>query len=429
MTELDDRISAWLAAREPGTTPESLRASIARVPYDVRQAPFARLTDGLIGWGPAFGPMGRTVAILLVLALLAGMLAVIALLASRPEPGPLTRNGLVAFVGNPPSSRWLTDDIYLVNQDGSGLRQLTDTDQPEYSPAFSPDGSRLAYLRGERWCEVCGTDIPEVVVVDVMNGRELFASDVPAGWASNLDWSPDGRSIVAHSGGSVSSVVIDTGAWTELTRGLDGPAAWSPNGRWLLVIKGDLFAIPASEVGDAPVEDPSLLPGVRQLTDDERRKLVASWSPDSTSVLFMSTGQTWGPRVEVVALEDGVPRVLADDGFSPSWSPDGARVAYLKGPRSDLAGAEVWIVGADGANPRHLAESFTPPQWSPDGTLLYLFGEDGLFAVDATGTGQRVQFMLEQFRPQESDIEWLSAIEQFEGAYGPEGGADWQAIR
>jgi dipeptidyl aminopeptidase/acylaminoacyl peptidase len=111
------------------------------------------LTDGLIGWGPAFGPMGRTVAILLVLALLAGMLAVIALLASRPEPGPLTLNGLVAFVGNPPSSRWLTDDIYLVNQDGSGLRQLTDTDQPEYSPAFSPDGSRLAYLRGERNCK------------------------------------------------------------------------------------------------------------------------------------------------------------------------------------------------------------------------------------------------------------------------------------
>jgi Tol biopolymer transport system component len=438
MTELDDRISAWLAAREPGTTPESLRASIARVPYDVRQAPHARLTEGLAGWQPAFGSVGRAVAILLVLALLAGMLAVIALLTSPPEPGPLAQNGLMAFVGDADGSNEPPADIYLVNEDGSRLRQLTHTAEPEYSPAFSPDGSRLAYLRGWRACEACGTGFPgataQVVVVDVMNGRELFASDVPVGYAWNLDWSPDGRSIVAHSqspNGSWStwSVDVESGAWTELTRSLDAPAAWSPDGRWLLAIKGDLFAIPGNEVGDGPVEDPSLLADSRQLTDDERYKLVASWSPDSASVLFMSIGQTWDPRVDVVAVEGGVPRTLADDAFSPAWSPDGARVAYLRGQRSDLAGAEVWTVGAEGANPLHLAESFTPPRWSPDGTLLYLLGEDGLFAVDASGTGEPVRFMPEQFWPKESDIEWLAAIEQFDGAYGPQGGADWQPIR
>ena len=442
MTELDDRINLWLATREPGTTPERLRASIARVPHDVREAPFARVTEVLIGWGPAFGPMGRTAAILLVLALLAGMLAVIALLASRPEPGPLTRNGLVAFVGDRTADDGWDGDIYLVNEDGLGLRQLTDTEEPEYSPAFSPDGSRLAYLRGWCWFPACKEPDflrPEatahVVVVDVTNGRELFASEVPVGYAWNLEWSPDGRSIVAQSGGSTSAVDVETGAWEDLTRGLDAPAAWSPNGRWLLVIKGDLFAIPASEVGDAPIEDPTRVPGALRLTDDAARESVASWSPDSTSVLFMKSTGAFHTRVEVVDLADGVSKIVADPGLSPAWSPDGARVAFLRGQRSDTvwpgadpAGAEVWIVGADGANPRHLAESATPPKWSPDGTLLYLFGQDGLIAVDASGNGQRIRFMPERFWPTESEVEW-STGEQFDGAYGPLGGADWQAIR
>jgi dipeptidyl aminopeptidase/acylaminoacyl peptidase len=434
VTAFDERISAWLAAREPGTPPESLRASIAEVPYAVRQAPLSRLTDAL-PWPSAAGSALRMAAILLAVALLSGVLAVLALLTSRPERGPLAQNGLMAFIGASAGTGG-SGDVYLVNEDGSGLRRLTDTDEPELSPAFSPDGSRLAYLRG-RACPLCGDDhvgIAQVVVIDVASGRETLAADVPIGDAWSLAWSPDGRSIVAHSQGSsggwsTSSVDLESGAWEELTRSLDAPAAWSPDGDWLLVIQGDVFAIRADAVGHRPVEDPSAVPGVRQLTDDGRYKLLPSWAPDSGSVLFMSTAQSWAPRIEVVELTDPKPRVLADAAFSAVWSPSGASVAYLRGDRATPTGAEVWVADADGSHARRVARSFTPPKWSPDGTLLYLFGEDSLFAVDATGSGELVHFMPEEFWPQGFDLEWLAAIEQLEGAYGSLGGADWQSVR
>lgn len=86
-------------------------------------------------------------------------------------------------------------------------------------------------------------------------------------------------------------------------------------------------------------------------------------------------------------------------------------------------------MNADGGNARHVADSFTPARWSPDGSLVYFYGTRGLAAVDAAGGDRRVSFMPEEFWPQARDIAWLAYIEQYDGAYHRQGGADWQVTR
>lgn len=355
-----------------------------------------------------------------------------------------TQNGVLAIVVDRDyaleTSGPMDSDIYLVEGDGTGLRQITDTPDSEFSPAFSPDGSRLAFLRG--WfCDCRPNMVTSVVVVGAAGGAERFAAEVPPGYAANLEWAPDGRSILAHwqeqdGGWSTASVDLATGQWRELGHGLTSRISWSPDGRWLLVATADLFAVPADALGDGPITAPAAVAGARQLTHTQTDESAGTWAPDSLSVIFVSH-DVGGTSVMAVDIEDGRPRVLAADGFSPAWSPDGRQASYMRveGPRFspdtvfDPEGGEVWIVNADGTDAHPVASSFTPARWSPNSDLLYLFGTEGMATVDTADPDMRVALMPPEFSPTASDILWLSALEQYDGAYGHQGGADWQATR
>ena len=84
-------------------------------------------------------------------------------------------------------------DIYLAATDGSSpLLRLTRTKAPESSPAFAPDGSALASIRGG-----------QVIVQNLSNGQIWQATEIESGTLSVFDWSPDGKTlacIVAKGG-------------------------------------------------------------------------------------------------------------------------------------------------------------------------------------------------------------------------------------
>jgi dipeptidyl aminopeptidase/acylaminoacyl peptidase len=318
-------------------------------------------------------------------------------------------NGLIAFAGNQGGGESPTD-IYAVAPDGTGLRTLTSTPELfEYAPAWSPDGSRLAFARIHSWrCK--GTGCGQLVVVDPASGVETFSADIPQterGWVPNsLAWSPDGRAIVTNliacgvggCGGGINSVIADleTGAFTTFTS--PHQATWSPDGEWFSIMDGPaLLLVPADQIGTGDVVDVAALSGVRPVLERPGDDAwdVAQWMPDSSALVVTggSGAVSGGERIDVVTVPDGQRRTVIEDGFDPVVSPDGSQIAYRRGPMPSEV-KEIWIAAADGSDPRLVTRLTSPewvwtsPVWSPDGSLLLASDEEGWFTVQPDGTGR-----------------------------------------
>jgi hypothetical protein len=126
----------------------------------------------------------------------------------------------------------LTDqDIFVVNRDGTGLTQLTHTRRPESAPRWSPDGSKLAFVRSSEGIEGYPDAGTEIYVLDLATGREVNASNSEADDFGPV-WSPDGQWLAFTSDRDddleVYAVRADGTGLTRLTisPGLDAVSDW-----------------------------------------------------------------------------------------------------------------------------------------------------------------------------------------------------------
>ena len=116
-----------------------------------------------------------------------------------------------------------------------------------------------------------------------------------------------------------------------------------------------------------------------------------SWSPDGERLVFPIDDDLW----LIDRTGDNLTQLTSQPGFEafPDWSPDGARIAFIRFADVDDIG-DLHIVDADGGNDLLLVagvpkRAISMPDWSPDGTLLAVNGFDtqsggaGIFTVDA----------------------------------------------
>jgi TolB protein len=226
--------------------------------------------------------------------------------------------------------------IYVVHADGTGLRRLTHAVWQDDFPAWSPDGSRIAFVRQTR------NGGPQSVFVMRADGSALH---LVAANVSAVTWSPDGRRLaytgpydascscghlyVASAAGGGEKEIATFSPFTSFP-------SWDP--------VGDRIAIATADV------DPS------------------SGSPTHFYLEVLNADGTGARRV-FTSPEKGQPLVTA-------WSPNGRRIAFVRDFFSNANNGymETWVIAASGGAARRVARNAEHPSWSPDGTKLVVHG-------------------------------------------------------
>jgi dipeptidyl aminopeptidase/acylaminoacyl peptidase len=246
-------------------------------------------------------------------------------------------------------------DLYIADADGSNPRQLTDLLGMETSPAWSQDGTKIAFIasvdsRDPTDCYSgyvqfkCNFEIYSINV----DGTDLRRVTNSEGYEREPSWSPDGTRIVYQS-----------------SRNVPSGSFWQ------------LYVINADGTNEV------------QLTDEAAGFRLAYWSPINNSIVFTRVDDQDSDIYVMDVDERIMTRLTANNrvNYWPIWSYDGTQIAFLS--YDETSDSALYVMNADGSGER-LVDSGYPiidgyrPAWSPDGTeIAFVSDRTGTFAIYA----------------------------------------------
>lgn len=230
------------------------------------------------------------------------------------------------------------DSLWTAKADGGASKLLLECSDPCIyfdDPAYSPDGSKVAYARmavvddaTEATLETVDVATGEVTVLHPSDAEHFFAG---------VRWSPDGKSVVfeyVHKTGpsldadvdGVELSVMDVAEGSASRRALTEPALfaatadWGPNGDLIVFsalptaesLSPDLFTVHPDGTG---------LTRLTSLGDDGGSAEEPAWSADGKSVWFKATVPGTGTGLAVVAATGGAVRPAVGDSYRPGRHP------------------------------------------------------------------------------------------------------------
>jgi TolB protein len=269
---------------------------------------------------------------------------------SLPVSSTTRVTGKIAFEHNV-AKEGESIEIYVMNADGGGIRNLTRNPANDFGPAWSPDARKIAFqsYRCGPKAQSCDTRI--FVMRANGDGQHRITRTHGDGGAA---WSPDGQEIAfvrnerTSAGQLVGAIWImnaDGSRQRRLTRG-DSPA-WSP---------GQKIAFAGYRCGSK------------------------ARSCNTRSALFVMN-----------ADGSGQGRLTRNQGnCCPAWSPDSRKIAFV---RNIVSGGvdhdEIFVMNADGSNQRSLTRG-NSPTWSPNGRQIAFLGTRfGIWRMSSDGSGKR----------------------------------------
>jgi TolB protein len=232
----------------------------------------------------------------------------------------------------------------------------------EGAPSWSPDGKRIVFY-GERNGQPADLFVMDA---DGSNVRQLTHTPSAEGYPS---WSPDGRFIAYEAddaSGNFDIYVMNADGsgtrWLTHDPRRDVGPAWSPDGKKIVFMSDR--AGPEFDIYEMNADGS----GVERLTADQTN-WFPQFSPDGTRLALHV-----GRDVNILDLKTRLSKALTHDpanGMYPTWSPDGRKIAFMSWRNGKT---ELFTMNADGTDQRVL---FTPatgsaidPRWSPDGSRI-----------------------------------------------------------
>jgi len=264
-------------------------------------------------------------------------------------------------VSTVPKETW-KGELWVMNADGTSQTRIAENVHAPPDPSWSPDGQRLVYIINK-------DDVNEVAVTDLRRGEQNVVAtgdDQGAAWLTGerIAFVRDGRLVLKD---------LDTGT-EEVREELEFTGNWretafiaSPDGTKLAYIdkRGRLWVV-----------DQETMAMVRVSSDQDwvrpYEPYSMAWSLDSRFLAYVSgVSKLW-----VVDAMIGAYNLLLEEHAHfncPTWSPDGRVIAFNHTyTGSNMAPyEEIYLVNRDGSGLRRLTENEEMehcPAWSPDGS-------------------------------------------------------------
>jgi Tol biopolymer transport system component len=246
-------------------------------------------------------------------------------------------------------------DIYTMEADGTNEIRLTTGASYDDQPAWSPDGSTIAFM------------------TDRDGNFEIYTMPGTGGTATRLTNNPAG----------------------------DGFPSYSPDGSKIVFVRGDLRDPSTFEIWVMNANGSNQV----RLTNDSNIDGVPTWAPAGNEIVFMSGGSSvFDPNsFEIYLMDaDGSNRTrLTNNNIvdgQPMFSPDGMRILFASGDAMSPQGIEIYVMNANGSNRVQLTNNTVTdgfPVWSPDGSSIVfargsISDEKGveLYRMNSDGSGQ-----------------------------------------
>ena len=229
-------------------------------------------------------------------------------------------------------------DLWLLTIGNPKPAQLTNDAFAETDPAFSPDGTKLAFMSDRN-------GNMDVWIRTLATGEEQCLVDVPDE-LHFLSWSPDGSKLAFYQAdprnawGRSTLFIADakTGQFEKRHESLFVPSqpSWSPDGKMLALSALQVYSSRYREgisemllvsLDGKPDRAVSPEPG-RSL--GSRSKNGPVWSPDGTMMAYIQDGLLWVVPTDGSGNLTGSPRALATElAEAPTWTADARRIVFL----------------------------------------------------------------------------------------------------